>query len=181
MFKTIFKDRAMLVFGIHLALFILLVGSAAALNLYATPDRIWFIWLLAGWGIALATHDIALLLKKTHRRERIFIDPKARSFVVQLFAYVAVVLLLFVVNYTQTPKVWWFYWVALGWGAGVAAQGWCVFYRHRRSRPVQSQPRAIEKSEKAPAGATRKPAKAKTGSKRPAARQGPVRKLAKRR
>jgi len=138
MFKTIFNDRAMIVFGIHLALFIVAVAAAAALNLYATPDRIWFIWLLAGWGIGLAAHDLALLLRKTHRRERIFIDPKARTFVVHLFIYLAVVLLLFVVNYTQTPKVWWFYWVALGWGAGVAAQAWCVFYKHRRRPPQRA-------------------------------------------
>jgi predicted membrane channel-forming protein YqfA (hemolysin III family) len=170
MFKRMLKDPAMRVFLIHVIGFVFVVGTLAALNLWLTPDRYWFIWLLAGWGIALAAHGLALLLKRTHRRERIFIDPKARTFVVQLFAYLAVVLLLFVVNLTQTPKTWWFYWVALGWGAGVAAQGWCVFYRHRRSRPVQSQPRVIEKSEKAPAGATRKPAKAKTGSKRPTAR-----------
>ena len=66
-----------------------------------------------GWGIAVATHDLALLLRKTRRRERIFIDRKARAFTVHLFAYVAVVLLLLLVNLTVTPKVWWFYWVAL--------------------------------------------------------------------
>jgi 2TM domain len=53
---------------------------------------------------------------------------------VHLFAYVAVVLLLFFVNLTVTPKVWWFYWVALGWGAGVAAHLWCVFWKHGRGR-----------------------------------------------
>lgn len=30
-----------------------------------------------------------------------------------LFAYVAVVFVLWFVNVTVTPKVWWFYWVAL--------------------------------------------------------------------
>ena len=166
MFKTIFNDRAMIAFGVHLALFILVVAASAALNLYATPDRIWFIWLLAGWGIGLAAHDLALLLRKTHRRERIFIDPKARSFVVQLFAYVAVVLLLFVVNYTQTPKVWWFYWVALGWGAGVVAQAWCVFWRHARGRPsTSSPPLAASQSTPAPSTPSRKTPSPKTSSK----------------
>ena len=60
----------------------------------------------------------------THRRERIFIDKCARSFTVHLFAYVAVVLLLLFVNLTVTPKVWWFYWVALGWGAGLIPHAW---------------------------------------------------------
>jgi len=77
MSKTIFNDRAMIVFGMHLALFVLVVVAAAALNLYATPDRIWFIWVLAGWGIAVGAHGLLLLLQRTHRRERIFIDPKA--------------------------------------------------------------------------------------------------------
>jgi 2TM domain-containing protein len=169
MFKTIFNDRAMIVFGIHLALFILVVAAAAAFNLYAAPHRIWFIWLLAGWGIGLAAHDLLLLLKKTHRRERIFIDPKARSFVVHLFAYLAVVLLLFVVNYTQTPKVWWFYWVALGWGAGVAAQAWCVFVKHRRP-PQQSGRQAVAATPPtapAPSKPARKPSTRKAPSKSP--------------
>jgi 2TM domain-containing protein len=138
MSKTVFNDRAMIAFGAHLALFLLVVGAAAALNFYATPDRIWFIWVLAGWGIAVAAHALLLLLQRTHRRERIFIDPKARAAIVHLFAYLAVVLLLFVVNYTATPNVWWFYWVALGWGAGVAAHLWCVFWKHRRRPPQQA-------------------------------------------
>src|SRR4029078_11655760 len=75
-----------------------------------------------------------LFVKRRHRGERIFMDPKARSAIVHLFAYLAVVLLLFAVNYTETPKVWWFYWVALRWGAGFAAHLWCVFYKHGRGR-----------------------------------------------
>ena len=63
-----------------------------------------------------------------------------------LFAYVAVVLVLLLVNVTLTPKVWWFYWVALGWGAGVAFQGWCTFFRTRKPAPapaaVQHKPAA---------------------------------------
>ena len=46
----------------------------------------------------------ALLLRKTRRRERIFIDKCARSFTVHLFAYVAVVLLLFFVNLTVSAE-----------------------------------------------------------------------------
>src|SRR5262245_28193239 len=70
-------------------------------------------------------------IMKTRRRERIFIDRKARAFAVHLFAYVATVLILLYVNLTVTPKVWWFYWVALGWGAGVAFHGWCTFFKQR--------------------------------------------------
>jgi hypothetical protein len=130
-----FKDLSMRVFLIHLAAFVVGTLICAAINLWLTPNTLWFPWVLIGWGAAVATHALALLLRKTHRRERIFIDPKARSFTVHLFAYVATVLILFFVNLTVTPNVWWFYWVALGWGAGVIAHGWCAFGKRRRSVP----------------------------------------------
>ena len=115
----IFKDLSMRIFLGHLVAYVAVTLICAAVNLWLTPGTLWFPWVLMGWGIAVATHALALLLRKTHRRERIFIDKCARSFTVHLFAYVAVVLLLFFVNLTVTPKVWWFYWVALGWGAGL--------------------------------------------------------------
>jgi hypothetical protein len=57
---------------------------------------------------------LAFWLRHTRRRERVFIDPKARGFAVHLFAYVAVILLLFIVNLSVTPKVWWFWWRSAG-------------------------------------------------------------------
>ena len=122
------------------------------MNLWLTPGTLWFPWVLMGWGIAVATHALALLLRKTHRRERIFIDRKARSFTVHLFAYLAVVLLLFFVNLTVTPKVWWFYWVALGWGAGVLAHG-CVRLPQKTAagRDSRSKLRAARPKQQPPA------------------------------
>ena len=134
MINKILKDLDMQVFAIHLAVFIVGVAVCAAINLWLAPDNLWWPWVLIGWGAAVATHAFALLLRKVHRRERIFIDRKARGFMVHLFAYLATVLILFYANLTLTPKVWWFYWVALGWGAGVAFQAWCTFYKHRRRR-----------------------------------------------
>jgi hypothetical protein len=133
-----FKDLAMRVFLAHLAAFVAGTAICAAVNLWLAPDTLWFPWVLIGWGAAVATHALALLLRKTHRRERIFIDRKARSFTVHLFAYLATVLILFFVNLTVTPKFWWFYWVALGWGAGVVAHGWCAFGKRRRSVPLHA-------------------------------------------
>jgi phosphotransferase system glucose/maltose/N-acetylglucosamine-specific IIC component len=145
MFKDMVKDWAMRLFLIHLAAFVAGVLICTAVNLWLTPGTLWFPWVALGWGAALATHAFALFLRKTRRRERIFIDRKARSFAVHLFAYVATVLILLYVNLTVTPKVWWFYWVALGWGAGVAFHGWCTFFKRRRKLPVParaSQPAA---------------------------------------
>ena len=139
MFKDMFKDLAMRVFLIHLAAFIAGTLICAAVNFWLTPATLWFPWVLIGWGAALATHAFALLLRKTRRRERIFVDRKARSFAVHLFAYVATVLILLFVNLTLTPKVWWFYWVALGWGAGVAFHGWCALFKRRRTLPTPAR------------------------------------------
>lgn len=125
------KDPRTRVLLIHLAAYAVVVAICAGVNLWLTPDKLWFIWVLFGWGIGVAAHGLALLLRKTHRPERIFVDPKARAFTVHLFAYVAVIILLFVVNLTVTPQKWWFYWVALGWGAGVLAHGLAVFGRSR--------------------------------------------------
>jgi hypothetical protein len=160
-----FKDLSLRVFLIHLAAFVAGMLICAAVNFWLTPNTLWFPWVLMAWGIAVATHDLALLLRKTRRRERIFIDKKVRSFIVHLFAYAAVVLLLFFVNLTVTPKVWWFYWVALGWGAGVAFQGWCTFGRRRPKPPASEHVPAtkpVTKSEPhAPKRSPRKP-RAKT-------------------
>jgi len=136
-----FKDAWMRIFLSHLVAYLAVTGVAAAINLWLAPGTLWWPWVLIGWGVAVATHAFALLLRKTHRRERIFVDRKARAFAVHLFAYVAVVLVLLFVNVTVTPKVWWFYWVALGWGAGVAFHGWCTFFRRRKKQPASKTPR----------------------------------------
>lgn len=132
-----FKDLDMRAFLIHLAAFLVITAALAALNLWLAPRYPWFVWVLIGWGAAVATHAFALLLRKTRRRERIFIDRKARSFTVHLFAYLATIIILFFVNATVTPRVWWFFWVALGWGIGVAAHGWCAFGKDKSRRRAQ--------------------------------------------
>jgi hypothetical protein len=168
MFKDVFKDLSMRVFLAHLLAFIAGVLICAAVNLWLTPNTLWFPWVLIGWGAAVATHAFALLLRKTHRRERIFIDRKARSFAVHLFAYLATVLILFFVNPTITPKVWWFYWVALGWGAGILAHGWCAFGRRR--------PRAMPPATEQPTEREVRPVKQEASARTPKAKSTPRRK-----
>jgi hypothetical protein len=158
MFKDFLKDLAMRVFLIHLIAYVVIVALLAAVNLWFAPGYPWFLWVLIGWGAIVATHALALLLRKTHRRERIFIDKCTRSFTVHLFAYLLTVLILFFVNLPVTPKAWWFYWVALGWGAGLIAHGWCAFGK-RRPR-IGGQPEAsAPQSKKKPATPRRKSVK----------------------
>jgi hypothetical protein len=126
------NDRATQFFLAHLAAYVAVTLICAAINLWLTPENLWFVWVLLGWGIAVATHGLALYLRKTRRKDRIFIDKKTRSFTVHAFAYVTVILLLLLVNVTVTPKVCWFYWVALGWGTGLAFHAWCAFGKRRQ-------------------------------------------------
>jgi 2TM domain-containing protein len=148
-----FKDLPMRIFLGHLVAYLAVTLTCVGVNLWLTPGTLWWPWVLMGWGIAVAAHAVALLLRMTHRRERIFIDKCTRSFTVHLFAYTAVVLLLFFVNLTVTPKAWWFYWVALGWGAGLIPHAWSAFFRRRQPMPAAG-----------PAAAKSEPAKAKTKS-----------------
>jgi 2TM domain-containing protein len=146
------KDAAMRVFLIHLAAFVAGTLICAGVNLWLTPGTLWWPWVLIGWGAALATHALALLLRKTRRRERIFIDKCVRSFTVHAFAYVATVLILFFVNLTVTPDRWWFYWVALGWGFGLAAHGWVAFGKRRPSAAPPAAEKAAPRRKRAKKG-----------------------------
>ena len=130
------QDRAMRGFIIHLGIFVVVVGLLAAINLYRRPDHIWFIWVLAGWGIGLAAHDLALLLQRTGRKEAIFTDSRVRGFFLHLFVYLAVNALLIVVNLLYTPDYYWFLFPLIGWGLLLLAHAYVAFYRkHRGASP----------------------------------------------
>src|SRR6476659_5065144 len=118
-------------FIIHLGIFVFVFGLLAAINLYRRPDHIWFIWLLAGWGIGLAAHDLALLLQRTGRKEAIFTDARVRGFFLHLFVYVAVNALLLIVNLLYLPTYYCFPFPPIGWGLLVLAHAYIVFFRKR--------------------------------------------------
>ena len=58
-----FREPPLRGFLIHLTVFIVVIVGLAALNLIRNPAHLWFLWVLFGWGIALAAHDLLLLIK----------------------------------------------------------------------------------------------------------------------
>jgi hypothetical protein len=58
-----FAEPPMRGFLVHLTIFVVVIVGLAALNLIRNPAHPWFIWVLFGWGIALAIHDVLLLIK----------------------------------------------------------------------------------------------------------------------
>lgn len=43
-------------FYIHLAAYVLVNALLVGINLATTPDRWWFYWPLAGWGVGILAH-----------------------------------------------------------------------------------------------------------------------------
>jgi len=125
------EDRALRVFLIHLGVFVAVVGLLAVLNLTRNPGHLWFIWVLLGWGIGVAAHGLAVLLKRSPRREPLFADAKVRGFTVHLFVFLAVNAVLIAVNLLYTPTRYWFLYPLFGWGLLLAAQAYNVFIRSR--------------------------------------------------
>lgn len=58
--KALRKARVRLGFRWHLTVFVLVNAVLCALNMAFTPLVLWFVWPLAGWGIALALHAFAV-------------------------------------------------------------------------------------------------------------------------
>lgn len=49
-------------FYIHLAVYLLVNTGLVLLNLLVVPQKIWFFWPMAGWGIGLLFHGLAVFM-----------------------------------------------------------------------------------------------------------------------
>jgi hypothetical protein len=63
----------------HALVFVISNAAMIALNLVYTPDKLWFVWPLAGWGTGLLLHAVAIfagmgttqqMIQKEIQRER---------------------------------------------------------------------------------------------------------------
>jgi hypothetical protein len=60
-------------FLIHLTTYVVVIIGLATFNLITNPAHPWFFWVLCGWGVGVAVHDLVLLMK--FRRTRVAIRP----------------------------------------------------------------------------------------------------------
>ena len=58
--------NAMRGFYKHLGVYVLVNLGLVVLNLTNSPDTLWFIWPLGGWGIAVALHAWRVFLRPAH-------------------------------------------------------------------------------------------------------------------
>ena len=64
------RVRAKFGFLIHLAVFVAVGAALIVVNLNATPHIRWFPFPLAGWGLGLGIHGLAVFLSLSGLRER---------------------------------------------------------------------------------------------------------------
>ena len=77
-------------------------------------------------------------------------DP---GFAIHFAAYLAVNVLLIVINLVTTPGKYWFYWPLLGWGLGIAGHAYGVL-RHSRRLARRAGPQNQSRSSTEPARAS---------------------------
>lgn len=141
MADTAERDVDLRAFLIHLAVFVAGIAILAGINLMQAPPEgqareYWFLWALAGWGIGVLAHGLALWLKRLGEAGGLMAEQDVRGAAIHLFVYLAVNTLLIVVNFVVTPGSIWFFWPLVGWGAGLAVHAWLV-YRAVLKRTVE--------------------------------------------
>ena len=47
-------------FYIHLTVYVLVNALLLAINLLTTPENLWFLWSLCGWGVGIACHGLSV-------------------------------------------------------------------------------------------------------------------------
>jgi uncharacterized membrane protein len=54
-------------FYIHLTAYLMVNLFLIGVNLATTPDRLWFYWVLLGWGLGIGAHGAATCFLSRHR------------------------------------------------------------------------------------------------------------------
>ena len=51
-------------FYIHLTVFVIVNLGLFSINMITSPETLWFIWPLMGWGIAIALHALRVFVER---------------------------------------------------------------------------------------------------------------------
>ncbi len=110
-------------FIIHLVAFIVVMLGLVVVNYRFTPQTVWFVYPLIGWGIGVIMHFLVSVAwlrgsseqTKEEWKKNVFV----RAFQIHLIVYLLVNALLLFVNLTYTPEFLWVLFPFFGWGLGV--------------------------------------------------------------
>jgi len=140
-----------LVFWIHFAIFAGVNLTLISINLFSSPQTIWFLYPLFSWGLALYFHFIFSFVfhdenldkwKRVRRSKR-----KAEAIVffwVHVCSYVGVCLFLVAINLISGDPTFWAIWPIIGWGIGLLTHGLSAWiftekYFKKIAAKIQSQ------------------------------------------
>jgi hypothetical protein len=54
----------------HLLAYVVVNGALIAINLLTSPETLWFVWPLLGWGIGIVAHFASVYIDDSAARER---------------------------------------------------------------------------------------------------------------
>ncbi|KKK42785.1 hypothetical protein LCGC14_0496720 [marine sediment metagenome] len=133
---------------IHYAVFIFVSILLLTINLLFTRQIFWIIFPFFGWFIGIVMHTIGYLVYARG------VYPLAkRTVIFHMFAYLSVMLFLFLVNFYTMPEKYWVLFPAIFWGIAVLVHYaiYMIYFKSRIDEPRKSLSRrekAIEREMK---------------------------------
>lgn len=56
------RAKAKYWFGVHFVVYAVVMSLLLAINLISSPETLWFVWPLLGWGLAILLHAASVFL-----------------------------------------------------------------------------------------------------------------------
>jgi hypothetical protein len=109
-------------FGYHLTAYLAVNSVLLWINFDNSPQNLWAIWPIIGWGILLAFHGLTVALTTTKIN---------KGFAYHLAAYILINALLIFVNYNRSPEYLWFKYPLIAWTFVIIFHGWRVFSKKK--------------------------------------------------
>ncbi|MFX1419266.1 MAG: 2TM domain-containing protein [Promethearchaeota archaeon] len=99
---------------IHISVYILINILLFLVNLFFSPELLWFFFPLFSWLVGLTMHTLSYFLYAKG------VYPMAkRGVIYHLTSYISVMLFLFIINFITFPVYYWVIFPSIFWGAAV--------------------------------------------------------------